>query len=658
MTRLRRTLASLAATAGRARVKSTARRALTLAMLFPIVLLAQQRDPRSAAPVVGTNEISVLVVGDDAASRPVRRVSVSLQAGELVSPRTVVTDDEGRAVFRGIAAGNYTLTAVKPGFVRTYYGSKIPWRGPGVAIAVFDGKAVPAVRMKLVRGGVISGTVRTMSGRPAANVNVTALNTRAAQDQNLQAMAESMTTAGITDDRGVYRIYGLAPGTYHVSVQAMGSSVREEIRQVTSEQLQWADKVLAGSTPAAAPVLPAPPPAGPTQSYAPVFYPGTTVINDAATITIEAGQERLGTDFALQLVTTAQVKGRVLDDQGRPQAGATVSLRGGTTNLSLFDFEPIAALGGGGGARTLQDGTFTLNAVRPGQYTLSVQATIRPPTEKPSEKPSVADAMAGIFSGGAGGTHYASQELNVAGREISDLTLVLRPSLVITGKVLFDATTMEVPKDLSTVKLSISSMDNGAMGGLGALMGTMLGGGVSVTADGAFTAKGLSPGRYRLLTPAEVMRSLQPMPMTVDEGWTLKSVTVAGRDVADAGIDLKQDLSGVVVAFTDHPTEISGTVYDQAGRITPDFPIVVFSTDRTAWVTGSRRVRQGRPASDGRYRIVGLPAGEYFVCAVTAVEQNELNDAAFLTQLAASSFKITLRDGQKLAQDLKLGGGH
>jgi hypothetical protein len=153
------------------------------------------------------------------------------------------------------------------------------------------------------------------------------------------------------------------------------------------------------------------------------------------------------------------------------------------------------------------------------------------------------------------------------------------------------------------------------------------------------------------------MLAMQPMPMTAPESWTLKSVTLGGRDVADSGIDVKQDISGVVVTFTDHPTEVSGTVYDQAGRITPDFPIVIFSTDRTSWVSSSRKVRQGRPSSDGAYRISGLPPGEYFVCAVTGVEQNELNDPKFLEQLAASSFKITLRDGQKLTQDLKLGGG-
>ena len=115
-------------------------------------------------------------------------------------------------------------------------------------------------------------------------------------------------------------------------------------------------------------------------------------------------------------------------------------------------------------------------------------------------------------------------------------------------------------------------------------------------------------------------------------------------------------MAGLVVTLTDRPTEISGIVKDAAGRPAPGFPIIVFSTDRNNWTTGSRRVLQARPSSDGQYRLVGLPAGEYYVAAVTDIDPTQLYDPAFLQQLTASSFKITLADGEKKTQDLKLGG--
>ena len=52
----------------------------------------------------------------------------------------------------------------------------------------------------------------------------------------------------------------------------------------------------------------------------------------------------------------------------------------------------------------------------------------------------------------------------------------------------------------------------------------------------------------------------------------------------------------------------------------------------------------------------GLPAGEYYVAAVTELEPGDLADPAFLEQLAAAAFKITLADGEKKQQDVKLGG--
>jgi hypothetical protein len=84
----------------------------------------------------------------------------------------------------------------------------------------------------------------------------------------------------------------------------------------------------------------------------------------------------------------------------------------------------------------------------------------------------------------------------------------------------------------------------------------------------------------------------------------------------------------------------------------------VFAADRAYWPAGTARVRKVQPASNGKYTIAGLPPGEYYVCAVTDAEPNDLKDPAFLESLAAASFKITLKPGEKRTLDLKLGGGY
>ena len=623
------------------------------------VSASQQRDVRPvakpAAPAAAAKgtDVSVLVVSDDQAARPLRRVSVSLQLGLLSSPRTVVTDDEGRALFTSVAPGNYLLTAFKPGYVRTYYGSRTPGRGPGVAVAVLENKPVPELRLRVPRGGVITGTVRGISGRPLANQTVQVVSPNALKNLSMEALSESTMTSSMTDDRGVYRVFGLAPGSYMVAVSSLG--LREQFRQVTAEQVQWATAMSNSGTLAAVPTAePAPPAQTAPAAFSTVFYPGTAVLADATPITIEAGQERLGVDFSVRLVPVAQVSGRLLDEQGRPQPNQSVSLRDATP--SALGLEMLDSLGSGS-AQTAADGTFTLNGVKPGRYKLTARATIRGENEKPGPANEMNAALAMLGMGG-GGTHWASEEISVSGSDVTDVSLVLKPAFTVTGKVVFEASTMKPPEDMTTVRLAMTSMNDTPSSPIEALIGSMLGGSsVTMAGDGTFVAKGLSPGRYRLSTAGSVLATFAPTERI--GGWTLKSVMSGGRDVADTGFELKESVSNVVVTFTDRPSELSGTVFDQTGRVTPEFPIVVFSTDRIYWVNGSRRVKQARPASDGTFNVTGLPAGEYFICAVTAVEQSELADPAFLEQLAASNYKIkiAIREGQKIQQDLKLGGG-
>jgi len=265
--------------------------------------------------------------------------------------------------------------------------------------------------------------------------------------------------------------------------------------------------------------------------------------------------------------------------------------------------------------------------------------------------------MAAIMGGGGGFTHFAQEEVSVQGRDISDVTLTLRPGMTMTGRIVYEATTKTAPTDLSRGGLMLMTAPTGT--GMNDLVGSLIGQGstaLKIEADGSFTAKGIAPGRYRLNTMTSMMAMAGAPSMT--GGWTLKGAIAGGRDIADSPIEIRAgvDVPNVVVTFTDQPTELTGTVIDGAGRVTPDFPIIVFSTDQAYWTLGSRRVQTARPASDGKYKVTGLPAGEYFVSAVTAVDRTEVYDPAFLSQLVGASFKITIKDGEKKTQDLKLGG--
>ena len=177
----------------------------------------------------------------------------------------------------------------------------------------------------------------------------------------------------------------------------------------------------------------------------------------------------------------------------------------------------------------------------------------------------------------------------------------------------------------------------------------------TVTPDGAFVVAGIAPGAYRLRV---AMPGMRISPSSTADGWSLRSMTSADVDVADQAlvVNARQNIEGLVVTFTDRPTDLSGTLTDQANRVAPSYPIIVFSTDRRAWTPGSRRIAEARPSTDGRFRLVGLPPGTYYVCAVVELDESALDDPSFLEQLIPGAVTVTLTDGVKKVQDLKLAG--
>ena len=99
--------------------------------------------------------------------------------------------------------------------------------------------------------------------------------------------------------------------------------------------------------------------------------------------------------------------------------------------------------------------------------------------------------------------------------------------------------------------------------------------------------------------------------------------------------------------------EVTGTLFDAAGRPTPDYFVVVFSTNRDHWIEGSRRVPPPvRPSTNGTYKVATLPAGSYYLAALTDVDPEELFDRAFLEQVAAGAMTITLSEGFSLLTKL------
>jgi hypothetical protein len=169
-----------------------------------------------------------------------------------------------------------------------------------------------------------------------------------------------------------------------------------------------------------------------------------------------------------------------------------------------------------------------------------------------------------------------------------------------------------------------------------------------VNADGSFEIRGIGPGRF------EFTVSLGSA--TDATGWKLRSAAAASRDLLDDVLDLGPgvDIRNVIVTFSDARTEISGTLQSAAGEITTEYYIVALPVDRALWRPKSRRILYVRPGTDGRFVFADPPAGDYVIAALTDLDPIDLMNPAVLEQIAVSGVRLSVGEGEKRVQDLKI----
>jgi protocatechuate 3,4-dioxygenase beta subunit len=636
----------------------------------------------------GTGAISGTVVRDGTGA-PVKRARVTLNGAEVRGGRSVLTDDQGRFVFQALPAGRFTMTASKPGFVDGTYGAKRPGR-PGTPIQLADGQVLERATIVMPRGSVITGLVVDEAGEPAAGTTIRALRfVLRTGERTLQPAGQA-----VADDRGIYRIYQLQPGDYIVNAvprnlttndlrEALASQVQTVVQQAQGANGGAAISVNIGNLATladqgvGADILEralqlqqqlAQSDLQPSEAYAPVYYPGTTSLPSATTLTLDVGEERAGVDFQLQLVPTWRVSGIVVMPSGALPQGTQVALvpseRASLPNANVF---------GTNQTRVAADGRFTFTNVTPGQYSLQARAIVRDPAPN-AAAPNAAGARGGgqVFfgRGGIGGPGSISQvlwaaaDVSVGGQHLSNLVLNLQPGMGVKGRVDFEAGSQQ-PPDPTRVMVTLSSRGTQTFE-----MGVTPPG--EVDASGRFSIPGVAPGRYTInATVLPYSPSQDPAgrggrggrgfaaPGNASGGWRLKSAIVDGRDVLDFPLEVgpNQDVSNAILTFTEKTQELSGTIQDTSGRPTSDFTIILFPSDNRYWTPQSRRIASARPGTDGRFTFRGIPAGEYRLTAVTDVEPGEWYDPAFLGQVQQASIPISLAEGATKVQDIRLAGG-
>ena len=68
---------------------------------------------------------------------------------------------------------------------------------------------------------------------------------------------------------------------------------------------------------------------------------------------------------------------------------------------------------------------------------------------------------------------------------------------------------------------------------------------------------------------------------------------------------------------------ISGLVTNARGETLKEYTAIAFAQDREKWKVIGRYQRIGRPDQDGRFKISGLPPGDYYIVALDKIDQGQ-----------------------------------
>ena len=607
---------------------------------------AQVRDT-SAVPVAGTGVIAGVVVTHDETARPVRRAIVTVSGGGMTTSRSAITDDAGRFVIDRLPEGRFSITVKKAAHIPGAYGALRPGR-PGTPLALAAG-ARADVTLRLARAAVLAGVIRDQAGAPVPSVQVSALRIPASgTSANLFATSEM----GVTDDRGMYRIFGLLPGEYVVAVNPRVTGTGE-IGQRSESEMEATLSALqrrGGRGGASSPVAPTPaaaasPPA--SFIYVPTYYAGASSFAGASRIRLGPGDERLDVDFVVSPARTAIIEGAIVG-AGNAHAAVQLSIQpDGPRTPSSFSSYPVLTL------RPGEVNQFRYTSVAPGRY--RVMARLGPRTDNSVTVAGVTNAGAGRVTSGSlsassPDTLYGVADVDISGMDLTGVILALQPGAIVSGRVVFDSTSAKRPEDLSRMRVNLSPPGGTYMSSSG---GTVVGNlfnsvaPAEIRPDGTFTATGIAPGTYLLRAT---------MPTELGQTWTLQSAVVNGQDVLDVPLEISPGttISDAVLTFSDSHSELTGTLQTSAGTPAPDYFIVAFSQTRTYWTPQSRRLKSVRPGTDGRFTIKDLPAGDYFIAALTDVDPDEWQTPAFLDQLVSAAIKISITPGGRVTQDIRV----
>jgi hypothetical protein len=338
--------------------------------------------------------------------------------------------------------------------------------------------------------------------------------------------------------------------------------------------------------------------------YAPTYFPGTSNMAEAQRVTVGLGQILSDLNMALMPARTARITGIALDSLGRPLAGMVMAMP--RTDSMMFMFGPPGQI--------RQDGSFSIGGLAPGSYVLQTNGMGGPDAES------------------------ASAEVTISGDDVTGVRLVASKPSIASGRVIVDPAAAQTLRPSSLhVMVQPVVFDLPMMGGNAPAV---------VNDDLTFELKA-RPGKMRFALAGQA------------PGWSIRAVRYRGVDVTDSGVEFRanENLTDIELELTNRVTDLTGLVTNGRGEPVKDYSVVVFAQDHDKWTPNSRYLRTGRPDQDGRFKVSGLPPGQYHIVALEYLDQDNWNEPEYLERVQSKSTSVSINEGETKSVDLKVTSG-
>jgi hypothetical protein len=270
-------------------------------------------------------------------------IAIGAYGGDLFQRQAAaqtLTDSEGHFRLFGLGPGQYQVMVMAPTLTAAEAPTS-PIPGPFASgttkmIVLAPGESVEDIDIKLVRGGVITGRLKDGDGKPVVEQRVSLQPV----DENggplrVPTSLPYIQQMYLTDDRGIYRIYGLPAGHYKLSAGTDPSR---------------GSMSLSGRA-----------------SYPQTFYPDATDAAKATVIDLSEGGEATNIDIQLgRRAETFTATGRIINaDSGQPLGG--IRFMWGPAPKAQPYFSGFI-----GGLITNSRGEFRIDGMEPGRYGVSL----------------------------------------------------------------------------------------------------------------------------------------------------------------------------------------------------------------------------------------------------------------------------------------------